>query len=104
MLDVLHFLFEDDALVPSGEAAEARDKMRSQIYQELYGTTYDYGAQYESNLTGNPEIDYPLDEDDIPTPVDPFARSQATKPFIPPTRFVEDSDSPFGSVLDAPLR
>jgi hypothetical protein len=97
-------MFEDDALVPSGEVAEARDKMRSQIYVELYNKQYLYGSSGGSGATGNPEIDYPLDEDDIPIPVDPFERSKAVKPYIAPTRLIEDAENPFGSALDAPLR
>lgn len=104
MCDVIHYLLEEDTLVQSGEVAEARDKMRSQIYSQLYKTEYVYGGSYEKTLTGNPEIDYPLDESDIPTPVDPFERSQGTKPYLPPTRLTDNSSSPFGSVLDAPLR
>ena len=104
MCDVIHYLFEDDSLAPSGETAEARDKIRLRIYSELYKTEYMYGAQHGKTITGDPEIDYPLDDSDIPVPVDPFERSQSVKPYIPPTRFTENSDSPFGSVLDAPLR
>jgi hypothetical protein len=50
-------------------------------------------------------IDPPLaDEEDVPVPVDPFARSGATKPFISASLPDETSPLPFGRALDAPLR
>jgi hypothetical protein len=104
MLDVLHYMFETDSLPSSAEVAEARDAIRHSIYSELYGQEYKYGAKKTKQLTGDPEIDYPLDELDIPVPVDPFERSQATKPYVPPTSFDDSSFNPFGGVLDAPLR
>ena len=104
MFDVIHYMFETDALPPSAEVAEARDSIRQSIYSELYAREYKYGAKKTPKLTGDPEIDYPLDDSDIPTPVDPFERSQATKPYVPPTSFDDSAPNPFGGVLDAPLR
>ena len=104
MFDVIHYMFETDALPPSAEVAEARDSIRHTIYKELYNKDYEYGEKKSKRLTGDPEIDYPLDENDIPTPVDPFERSQTVKPYVPPTSFDESSFNPFGGVLDAPLR
>lgn len=105
MVDVIHYLFETDSLPPSAETAEARDLIRKSIYGELYKRDYKYGSSSsKTQMSGNPEIDYPLDENDIPVPVDPFERSRVAKPYIPPTSFDESSSSPFGSALDAPLR
>jgi uncharacterized protein (DUF2141 family) len=104
MLDVLHYLFETDALPSSAEAAEARDSIRHSIYGDLYNKEYKYGGKKTKTLTGDPEIDYPLDDSDIPVPVDPFERSQTTKPYVSPTSFDDASPNPFGGVLDAPLR
>jgi hypothetical protein len=99
-LDILHFYFETDANVASGEQAEARDAMRSQIYSELYGREYKYGIK-SSKVNDFSALDDPYD--DMPTPVDPMEKSFATKPYVPPTTFDEEASRPFGSVLDAPL-
>jgi hypothetical protein len=86
--------------VSSGEQAEARDAMRTQIYGELYKTYYKYGVK-SSKSTDFSALDDPYD--DMPMPVDPMEKSFATKPYVPPTTFDEGSSRPFGSVLDAPL-
>lgn len=86
----------------SGEALEAKGKFRQVIYRELYNTEYKYGTN-SSSSTQN--IEPPLaDDDDIPVPVDPFARSGETKPFISASLPDENSPLPFGRALDAPLR
>lgn len=80
---------------------EAKDKFRQTIYRDLYGTTYKYGTSSPQKQN----IDLPLDEDDgVPVPIDPFARSHSTKPYVPPTTLNEDAILPFGKALDAPLR
>lgn len=101
MLDVLHFFFEEDANVSSGEQAEARDKMREAIYRDLYKQTYKYGLS-SSRVNDFSALDDPYG-DDMPTPVDPLARSGDVKPYVPPTAFDSTSSRPFGTVLDAPL-
>ena len=69
----------------------------------MYNREYKYGVTSSST---SPDIDLPLDdyEDDIPVPVDPFARSGETKPFISASLPDEMSPLPFGRSLDAPLR
>jgi hypothetical protein len=86
---------------------EARDKMRSTIYEELYARPYRYGASSSSSTTDFSALDDPFgDDDDAPVPVDPFERSGAVapKPFTPATDFNPDASNPFGRLLDAPLR
>lgn len=103
MLDVLHYFFEEDALSSTtAEHAEAKDAVRSQVYATLYETTYNYGSNKtkQADFDG---IDAPLDDYDIPQPVDPFERSNSVKPFTPATNFDPNSYKPFGNVLDAPL-
>jgi len=103
-VDFLHFLFEEDSWnVASGEALEAKSKFRETFYRQLYEQEYKYGIAGSST---NTQIDLPLsdDEDDIPVPVDPFARSGATKSYIPASLPDETSPLPFGRALDAPLR
>lgn len=85
----------------SGEQAEARDAMRVQIYRDLYKTEYKYSSK-SSGTTDFSALDDPFD--DVPTPVDPMEKSFATKAYVPPTNFDENSSKPFGGILDAPLR
>lgn len=102
LIDVLHYYFEEDANLASGEQMEARDKMRSTIYGELYLRSYKYGSS-SSTTTDFSALDDPLD-DDMPVPVDPMAKSfSAVKPFVPATEINEGSSKPFGRLLDAPL-
>jgi hypothetical protein len=102
MLDVLHYFFEEDALASStAEHADAKDAVRENIYANMYETTYAYSSK-KTKQTGFSELDYPLDEE-APTPIDPFAKSNAVKPFTPATDFDPNSSKPFGRVLDAPL-
>lgn len=80
---------------------EARDKMRSSIYGELYLRSYKYGSS--STTTNFSALDDPLD-DDMPVPVDPMSKSFSTvKPYVPATEIDEGSSKPFGRLLDAPL-
>lgn len=87
----------------SGEILEAKEKFRRILYNDLYNRDYRYGAQGYSRSAG---IDPPLADDDydIPVPVDPFARSGATKSYISASLPDETSPLPFGRALDAPLR
>lgn len=103
MLDVLHYFFEEDALSSStAEHAEAKDAVRNSVYMTMYETEYKYGAK-KSGQSGISELDYPLDDDEPPVPIDPFAKSNSVKPFTPATDFDPNSSKPFGRVLDAPL-
>lgn len=102
LIDYLHYLFEEDMRATSAEEIEARGQVRSTLYSQLYGTTYKYatGKKQVQQL----DIDAPLDDDEIPVPIDPFERSQVTKSFIAPSIPNEDAVLPFGKALDAPLR
>lgn len=97
MLDVLHFMFEEDLRFSSGEEAKAQSKMRTQLYG-LYDKPYNYGASESSGTTygGRAYVPDDIDEFNV-TPVD------VKKSYIPPTKFNPESTNPFGSVLDAPL-
>lgn len=103
MLDVLHYFFEEDMTYASGEAAEAKSKMRTRVYQTLYSKKYNYG--YESAEDKNKRIfEEALAEPDVVEDIKPFnPKKQPTKGFIPPTQFNPNSENPFGD-LDAPLR
>lgn len=102
MLDVLHYLFEEDLLGGHPELAEAKTDIRTMIYRDLYRDTYNYGIEGSGkkyNGTGESLPKEGLYED--LRPFDPLAGP--TKPYTPPTDFDGESPLPFGSVLDGPL-
>lgn len=96
MLDVLHFMFEEDLRFTTPEEAKGQSKMRTQLYS-LYGRSYKYGSG-DSGTTygGRAYVPDDLDSVDV-TPV------SVKKAYVPPTKFNPESTNPFGSVLDAPL-
>jgi hypothetical protein len=93
MLDVLHYLFEYDLSVASGEELDAKNKMRKTIYRELYNKDYSFGS---SNSSSDNNYDYGLD--DLDGPVNAPATNK-TKPYFPPTPFNPDAADPFGGAL-----
>ncbi len=81
MLDVIHYVFEEDQIVGLVEnPAEARSKIRSQIYRLLYEREYRHTVT-ESGAD-----------------VDGGGSDQELKPYIPPT----DPEN-FSKVLGAPM-
>ena len=110
MVDVLHFLFEDDINVYSAEQQESKNQARAVVYDSLYGKTYKYGIGKSSG--GRSGGQTYADGSTIPsegffgeteiTEFDPTV-PQVRKPYVPPTDFNPDSPLPFGKDLDAPL-
>jgi hypothetical protein len=103
MLDVIHFLFEEDLKVSSEEEAKAITQVRSVLYRDLYNQTYKYGVRGTSQSYNYSNNTYPSDgfvgkEETIPDPMKP-----PTKPFVPATNFNADSPLPFGQIVDPPL-
>ena len=113
MLDVLHFLFEEDWVPTSPEMVQARSDVRVAMYRDMYGSDYKYkvasknknvnpqnGRQYTDRAMDDT---YTNDLDDLAAekPFDP--RTAPPKPFTPATKFDPDSARPFGNALDAPL-
>lgn len=109
MLDVIHYLFEQDMLVSTGEEAEVKSKMRTVIYRDLYEKTYNY--QYTSSKSS---YNYSTASGDFGTPEGEFTTKNSdsfepdapdkgpTKPFVPATDFNPDNPNPFDGVLDPP--
>lgn len=100
MVDVIHFLFEEDARYSSGEEAESVSKLRSMVYSTMYNTTYKYGSSSGASASSGGRR-YVNDSDsmdfsDLPIP-------KEVKPYVAPTDFNPNSAMPFGSALDAPL-
>lgn len=112
MLDVLHFLFEEDNTYTSEEQMKSKLKMRESVYETLYDEPYKY--KYGETKKNAAPVDYGVassptgDLDNLPygeeglTPFKP-REQQPTKPYIPPTTFDPEAPKPFGTVLDAPL-
>jgi hypothetical protein len=109
MLDVIHFLFEDDLSVSTAEQVESKSQTRGIIYDELYGTGYKY--RLDSGRKSGGSRTYLADGSELPrdgfygdlAPFDPEPGIGTSKPYVPPTDFDVDSPLPFGSVLDAPV-
>lgn len=104
MLDVIHYIFEEDSVYISKEHLETREVFRKRMFQEMYGRPYNYfrgssssdGSSYLNDSEQTSQNDF----DDM-SPVDPL--KPPTKGYVPPTDFNPNSPKPFGSVLDAPL-
>lgn len=88
MLDVVHFMFEEDSRYSSSEEAESVSAMRAALYAQMYLTTYRYAVHGPSRSNSANSFEYSSNE---------------IKPYIPPTEFDPDARSPFGTVLDAPI-
>lgn len=114
MLDVFHFLMEEENTYTSEENMQSRLKMKEVIYEKLYGTTFKYkykGTNDKSSAERSYTPSASQDLDDIPEadeerdgPISAFEpREQPTKPLIPFTEYDPSADKPFGNILDAPL-
>lgn len=100
MLDVLHFLFEEDTIYTSSEHYESKDSMRKVVYKNFYETDYIYASD-KSQSSGS--FDYGFDDLDGPINDIPDVKKE-TKPYFPPTNFDPDAANPFGTALrETPL-
>ncbi len=94
MLDVLHYLFEDDLSVYSAEHFESKNKVRKSVYPILLGKPYKF------SMDESPKNQYDFDDYSMPTQ----KIDRSVKPYMPPTNFNPDAPNPFGSALrEAPL-
>lgn len=105
MLDVMHYLMEEDNH-QDRDAAAAQTEARKVLYKELYNREYKYGYVGK----GSKETDYDALDDpangwgefeDI-QPFDPTT-PRTVKPYVEPTEFDPDSSDPFGGLLDGPV-
>ena len=101
MLDVIHYLFEEDMRFSSGEQADAVGKSREILYRQLYDIDYIFAGSNRSSKAGSKTS---FDDFDNIQPFDP--KKKVTKPYIPPTEFDPDSGLPMSGngLLEAPLR
>jgi hypothetical protein len=99
MLDVIHYIFEDDAKVSSPEEHKTQQSIRKILYKEIYNKEYRYGTNSNEN---NPYAAYDGYSDDGEFNNFTPPTSNEVKPYIPPTNFNPESDNPFG-LREVPL-
>jgi hypothetical protein len=95
MLDVIHYIYEEDINYLSQEHAQMVESRRIAIWNTLYSSTY----RYTVFKKGDDYIDGEVADF---TPFDPTQRKNV-KPYFPPTDFSGDDNDPFGGVLDSPI-
>lgn len=101
MLDVIHYIFEEDATFTSREHLESRELFRKKMYPEMYNRPYKYFRATSTPSSGISGADFNENEFEDLSPVDPL--KPPTKGYVPPTDFDPERPNPFGGVLDAPL-
>ena len=111
LVDVIHYMFEEDMFVATGEEAEHKSSVRTTLYRDFYDKEYMYKVSSSSKNTygGSSYADGtllpPLDEEFDTSDIEPFNPNKKSKPkpYVPPTNFNPDSALPFGKDIDAPL-
>ena len=113
MMDVLHYLFEEDAHYTSEESAKSRSGVRMVLYKDMYDA--DYSAyEYKDPSKKKPATQYAyeyLPDEDLGTlsdeesakPFNPKGLEPEVIPYTPVTSFDPTASNPFSGVLDAPL-
>ncbi len=102
MLDVIHYLFEEDSTFISQEHLETREGVRKRLYSDLYEREYKYfRGKPSSSFPSSANSDYTDNPFEDVSPVDPL--KPPTKGYVPPTDFDANRPNPFGGVLDAPM-
>jgi hypothetical protein len=106
MIDVIHYLFEQDTIFVSEEQMRSHSGVRVAIYETLYGVPYKY--KVPDKKTGNQRAYVAEDMETLSTEesrdIKPFnPKEQPTKPFTPATTFDPEAANPFGG-LDSPMR
>lgn len=110
MLDVIHYMFEEDFTYETDESEHRKTQMRKHLYRDYYNKKYLYGARRKpASSNSSSEIDDDLDlsnlEEAEDLDIQPFNPKNApAKPYTPPTPFNENAEKPFGLDLDAPLK
>jgi len=94
MLDVVHYIFEEDMRFSSAEESKAVDSIRVSLYRDFYETEYKYAAKGSSN---SQKFDGTYDDFSSVTPYAPGK----TKPYIPPTEF--DPDMGLPGLIEPPI-
>ena len=93
MLDVFHYLLDEDMSFVNGEHAQSKSIIRESLYKNLYDTKYKYGYNERDSSFGYDS------EDEDSLVMSGNATSNEIKPYMPPTPFNPDAPNPFGSAL-----
>lgn len=102
MLDVIHYLFEEDAIVTSEAEFNTKNSARDVIYETVYGRKFAYSTNKSKdfNDANGQYSSEPFDAEGNYIP----SKTNNVKPYIPPTNFDPNSENPFGGTLrEAPL-
>lgn len=92
MLDVLHYLLDEDLSFTSGDEAKYKNNLREMLYKTIYNKKYKFSSS-ETEYLNN------LDDADLNAGI-----SREVKPYIPPTNFNPDASNPFkGTLKEEPL-
>jgi hypothetical protein len=111
MLDVVHFIFEDDSHYVSEESAKSQSAVRKSLYKDMYHREYKYEyKETKKKNTSAPKAYDPADwdilpEDEAVKPFNPREMQPEQKPTMGQetiTQFDPFADNPFSGVLDAP--
>jgi hypothetical protein len=100
MLDVVHYFFEEDLYASNAEELEAKNKIRTLVYRDMYNKPYNYGvSKSEQSYNYDTANDgfVGATDDAISDPLKP-----PVIPYTPTTEFNADSPMPFGKLLDPP--
>lgn len=121
MLDVLHFLFEEDFTSHTEEHARSKSAMRTSLYKDMYGVNYAFKMKDRQNgrsAGGNITDVQHVDDFETYDKVEPFNPRKGQDSFSPrngpedspqesKVKFVDASkvrtEEHFSSALDAPL-
>lgn len=104
MLDVLHYLFEQDADFSYPEQVQTKSDVRETLYKTVYD--HEYAYKFKGGNNGNSGSAGDIDDyigdgpEEHQKPVDPFAKE--VKSFTPSTSYDIDAANPFQGILREP--
>ena len=102
MLDVIHYLFEEDAVISSEAEFETKNNARDIIYETVYDRKFAYSAKKKKDFDEYSD-DYSSEPFDKSGNYVPSTKNYV-KPYIPPTNFDPDASNPYSGVLrETPL-
>lgn len=111
MMDVLHFLFEEDFTSVSEEHARSRSAIRDTLYNEMYGVKYSFKLSDPKNRSTSASNSFDYSEYESMSASEPVDLRKE-EPFSPrdnskKIKFIDSSDMPLVTQsfegLDAPL-
>jgi hypothetical protein len=98
MLDVVHYLFEEDAVISSEAEFETKNNARDIIYETVYERKFAYSAKKSKNFDEYSSEPFDKEGNYVPS------SKNYVKPYMPPTDFNPDSSNPYSGVLrETPL-